>query len=628
MESSWASLPWYRRPGVAWMYPFVVILALNLLMPAGPAAEELVRLACVVVESGAPGTNTSVPTLPGVTPLPLALSTASRLWNSTTAIPDVDLEACKHNIDVQRLLSHLNLMMETIHGFLSALTTAYWASLSDRVGRQKIIALAMFGIFIKDAIFLFVLNFPQTMVATGGSVLYLGFIIIGLSGGGPMANAVMMAYVSDVTTLDTMAVSTVGVETVLALVSMIAPLLGPLLVAASGNRLLPFQVTMVTWLLLLAFLLFAVPESLSPEKRAQLAKTAEAEREAAAKADIAFDAEEDRAYAEARARLHDAHGSSSTLHYAWQRVIHSHAMRRTVRGVRRLTARFLAPLESLTIFLPRARDPGNPRKGRDWNLFLLAIVMFCIPLARSESPEVQYLIYVFGWGQTELATRKSLIGIWSTALVASIVPFYTYVVKPYLVKRIEAGDAAEPVDPEEPTERTPLLPALLAEVEDEPVVYTAEDEPPAYPGDSGISATSTASSADAAPSLRVDWGFITLSLLFELVGFAAKGANAGASRYVYIAGHAIAMLGQSAGSVLLPLALRLGPKERTAGRMFGASSVLGAIASPFLSSILFNTVFRLTIAWYPATIFVVCAAVYAVGIVAMSFMRIRSVSAA
>lgn len=71
--NNWDTLPWHRRPGVAWMYPFVVILALNLLMPSGPAAEELVRLACVVVESGSPGTNASVPIpapLPPTTPLP------------------------------------------------------------------------------------------------------------------------------------------------------------------------------------------------------------------------------------------------------------------------------------------------------------------------------------------------------------------------------------------------------------------------------------------------------------------------------------------------------------------------------------------------------------------------------
>lgn len=517
---------------------------------------------------------------------------------------------------------------ETINGFLAALTTAGWASMSDRVGRQKLIALAMLGIFLKDVLFLFVLKFPQAMVATGGSVLYLGAAIVGLTGGGPMANAVMMAYVSDVTTLDTMAVSTVGVETALALVSMVAPLLGPLLVNASGNRLLPFQVTMVTWPLLLLFLLFIVPESLSAEKRAHLAKAAATERAVAAQAEAAFDAEEDRMYADARARLHDAADSTHAIQYAYQRAIHSHTLRRVVRFTRKLTARFLAPLESLTIFLPRLRDPLNRHKGRDWNLFYLAVVMFCVALARSESPEVQYLIYVFGWGQNQLATRKSLIGIWATVLMASIIPFYTYGVKPYVVDRLNTSEAAD--EEHDPTERTPLLPsptpyaagadnAADTEAEADADADAETDwEADATAGDSSIS---TLSSVDAAPSMRVDWGFITACLMFEFIGYAAKGANTGASTYVYIAGHAVAMLGQCAGSVILPLALRLGPQERTAGRMFGASSVLSAFASPFLSSILFNTVFRLTIAWYPPAIFVVCAGVYGIALLAMSLMR-------
>lgn len=61
---------------------------------------------------------------------------------------------CRRSSVVQQQVARLATILTLIMGILSALTTGFWGSLSDRRGRKPIIALALCGTIFMDAVFL------------------------------------------------------------------------------------------------------------------------------------------------------------------------------------------------------------------------------------------------------------------------------------------------------------------------------------------------------------------------------------------------------------------------------------------------------------------------------------------
>lgn len=164
------------------------------------------------------------------------LGWATGLPSNQAPAPDIDLETCKRDVNVQQLLARINMVSQIAGGILGALTVAAWSSFSDRAGRCKVLAFAVLGLALKELCFYLVLRNPQSMVSTGGAVLYAGPVIDGLFGGTPLLNAVWTAYLSDVTPIDRLSISTVGLSAVAAVTAMASPLIGPSLVKSSENR--------------------------------------------------------------------------------------------------------------------------------------------------------------------------------------------------------------------------------------------------------------------------------------------------------------------------------------------------------------------------------------------------------
>lgn len=219
------TLQWHRKAHVVWVYAIVIGLTATLVIPAASRREEMIRLACHVVEPIA-----STPTVSSRECLGLMTGVLTR------DAAEWDLETCKRSVKVQRRVAHINMVSQFASGLLGAATTAAWSSLSDRVGRCRILTVTVVGQALKELSFLLVLVFPQTMVRTGGSVLDVGPVVDGLLGGEPLLAAVYTAYLADVTSVDNMAINTVGFNTVAAAIAVGAPMVGPALVSASGDR--------------------------------------------------------------------------------------------------------------------------------------------------------------------------------------------------------------------------------------------------------------------------------------------------------------------------------------------------------------------------------------------------------
>lgn len=223
------------------------------MLPAASEQEETIRLACTVVAASSPDiASNSSSTIAG-TYYPLSSShQAGNAWDHTPASlvsgqpdvsflhtaspPDIDLDACKRNVGVQRLIAHINMISQIGGGILGALMTAAMSTLSDRAGRCKVLALGMLAITVRQLCFLLVCLHPQSMVRTGGAVLCIGPMLEGLLGGTPLFNAVLAAYITDVISVDKLPMYLVGVMVISSAVMMTVPLVGPFLVEETGNR--------------------------------------------------------------------------------------------------------------------------------------------------------------------------------------------------------------------------------------------------------------------------------------------------------------------------------------------------------------------------------------------------------
>lgn len=112
---------------------------------------------------------------------------------------EIDPALCKKDPGVQAAAARLLMTLTVMAGLLSAITTGFWASMSDRIGRRKILALCEFGLLLNDACFLVIATYPRIVAQFGFYVLLIGPCLDGLLGGFSTITAAINAYIADVT---------------------------------------------------------------------------------------------------------------------------------------------------------------------------------------------------------------------------------------------------------------------------------------------------------------------------------------------------------------------------------------------------------------------------------------------
>lgn len=121
--------------------------------------------------------------------------------NSSTPqpYPEIDPSLCKKDPEVASNAAQLTKILTMTAGLLAALTTGFWAGISDRIGRRKVLAVVALGLMLNDACFLFFTSHPILLVKSQMYVLLAGPILDGLLGGLSTVTATLHAYISDVT---------------------------------------------------------------------------------------------------------------------------------------------------------------------------------------------------------------------------------------------------------------------------------------------------------------------------------------------------------------------------------------------------------------------------------------------
>ena len=278
-----------------------------------------------------------------------------------------DNEQCQ-NSEVHALLGQFMLCANLISGTLCAFSSPRLGALSDRYGRRMILAVTALGMLLGDIITITVASFPDSISVW---LILTEFALGGLAGSFIATMAVIQSYAADCTPPARRSIVFGYLHGCMFTGIAVGPILGGLIIKASGNILTIFYVAFVCHLGFITFVSTVVPESLSEERR-----------------DVAREA------CKADARNHTAMG--------------------TILGV----VNIFRPLSIL--FPPKDRSSKIVRT----NLVLLSgvdTVVFGVTLG-SASLVVMYSEFMFKWGNFESSVFVSIANSCRVGMLVLILP--------------------------------------------------------------------------------------------------------------------------------------------------------------------------------------------------------------
>lgn len=160
----------------------------------------------------------------------------------------------------------------------------------------------------------------------------------------------------------------------------------------------------------------------------------------------------------------------------------------------------------------------------------------------------------------------------------------------------------------------------------------AEQAVVAQPGDSAISSASGGSDTPAPPpgpkvkvkrplkSAKLDLYTARTCIILALIPYTCLGFKVSEIHYIILS--LMVTLGSPDGPATNSLALNLLPTAREKGRLFGALSVLHALAATIISPLLFGTLFAYTVGWYAPTMFALAAGWLALALLCLTMIRL------
>ncbi|KAI5249292.1 MFS transporter [Aureobasidium subglaciale] len=236
-------LPWYRRPSIYWVLApfFVMTLAFGAII--SPRINLILNLVCREYMSEQQTKN------PGHTFLPILF--------------DGENPQCR-SPEVQARVAQFTLYGNLIAGLLSAITSPKLGALSDRFGRTKILALTSMGIIAGDALIIMAATKPETFPVNW---ILVGYALDGLSGSFIAAMAIANAYATDCTPPARRNISFGYLHGCLFTGIALGPILGGLIVKATGKILSIFYASLAVHAAFILFIAFCVPESLSKRRQ-------------------------------------------------------------------------------------------------------------------------------------------------------------------------------------------------------------------------------------------------------------------------------------------------------------------------------------------------------------------------
>lgn len=238
------------KPHAFWLVPVLFIMAISMGMSTGPKLEIHTQLICRSLARDS-----------------VRQAEISAGGFLTVVQPDW-VGRCRRDPEVSSRLAILSTASSLVMGFLSATTTAYWCSLSERVGRRSVLGWAFAGFVANDLAFLVLIRLMRSGRVSDYRMLVIPSFLEGLTGGPATLQAVFNSYIHDCAPPGRSVTVTFSLFVGIMMAGMaLGPTISAALVPLSNDILLPFYVILVLLLLVLVFSLIVIPESLSQDRR-------------------------------------------------------------------------------------------------------------------------------------------------------------------------------------------------------------------------------------------------------------------------------------------------------------------------------------------------------------------------
>lgn len=489
--------------------------------------------------------------------------------NATYEDPETR-KKCATDPDVQAKVARLSATLSTTMGILSCLVTGWWGSFCDRYGRRVGLVASIVGLLLTELVFIITANFVDYLPGNYWFLL-TGFVIEGLLGSMPAGFAANHAYVADTTDppsrsrMFSLALGLIFVG------FAVGPLIGGVTIRMTGSTLSVFYLAATLHSIYILLLVFVLPESLT------------------------------------KVRAHNAR-----LRHKAEKEMNMGAS--TGSRILKDVTRFL---DAMAVLRPRDTIDGNPlrRHKKDWSLFLVAICYATSTSVVSMLPFVlQYGVATFAWS-SETANYYVASGGVSRALV--LVVLVPLTIK-YL-KGSKAGHTDTVRDLDEPHQETPFNSSHT---------------------DSRSRSRSQQSlirklSSTPTQSFKVDVILARGALAIEICGYLLMAATT--SEVLFVIGtimgsasvavppicQAVAVeIYSSADTTGMGTDVRRGQGE--VGRLFGAMSVLQALATQIIGPAVYGFVYSRTVATFPQAIMLVSASSFTVASILLALVKVPS----
>ncbi|KAF9108843.1 hypothetical protein BGX27_008194 [Mortierella sp. AM989] len=249
------ALPWYRRPSVTWLLPFVFLLAIVMGISQAPQDQLIIKIVC---KEYLKDKNTSS----------LLQDTTSLAALNRTSLHDSYYDDSDDTCNTPAILAFAALTMSRIRSlkYVSAIfTIGYYTSMSDRHGRKALIFLTLAPVMFTQILIVYM---AHPTINLGMWILYVDALFVGLLGAGLLLEPCLNSYIADCTPREGRSLIMGYVMVALSLGLIAGPILGVFLIKITGNITSTMTISIIIQGILI-FYAIILPESLPKHLQAE-----------------------------------------------------------------------------------------------------------------------------------------------------------------------------------------------------------------------------------------------------------------------------------------------------------------------------------------------------------------------
>ncbi|KAF9113288.1 hypothetical protein BGX27_001880 [Mortierella sp. AM989] len=248
------NLPWYKRPSAFWLFPIYGLASVSGGMLTSSVGQFHVALLCREYMNRYPPTNTTE----FVAHSALELSSLLLKPGSECDAPEI-----------QAFTAKITAVIDVIGGLAAMLSIGYYASLSDKHGRIKLMVL---GSLSSLFMLLSLIAMGKWWDQIGLPLLVIASLISGLAGGFAMSGTMGLAYAADCTDPSKRSLIYSWLHAGLFLGLAIGQYMGGFIVKITGSISTIIYIDIGAALIGLLLLVFVVPESIPEKQSAHIRK--------------------------------------------------------------------------------------------------------------------------------------------------------------------------------------------------------------------------------------------------------------------------------------------------------------------------------------------------------------------